>query len=56
MKATITENGVLIVKSETPLESYTLKMWCKNAEMKDGNFDSKYLLVNAIVSSETNND
>jgi hypothetical protein len=27
MKATIDENGVLTVKSETPLETFALKLW-----------------------------
>jgi hypothetical protein len=27
MKATIDENGVLTVRSETPLETFALKLW-----------------------------
>lgn len=35
MKVTINENGMLIIKAETPLEAYALKKWSNENEKLD---------------------
>ncbi len=39
MKVSINENGLLTIKSETPLEDYALRQWTKENEelFSDGN-------------------
>lgn len=53
MKATIDENGQLIIQAETPLESYALNRWC------DNNFSQRNELAidtnNILVKTGLNN-
>ncbi len=49
MKATIDQNGLLIIESQTPLESYALNQWVGS------NFNNTNSTQNILIKSAISN-